>query len=76
MKKYDILEWVEYFDKTKGEFDLKNDAFESNGIVLYPGRFYILEYMARTREVFNTKPVILSLGISIKEPDSFLVGFA
>lgn len=72
MEKYDILEWVEYFDKTNGEFDLKTDVLESNSRILYPGRFYILEYMARTKDVFNTKPVILSLGISVKEPDSFL----
>jgi len=72
MEKYNILEWVDYFEKNKGKVNPKEDFLESNSTVLYPGRFYVLQYMAKTRERFNTRPVIISLGISKKEPDSFL----
>ena len=72
MENYDILEWVNFFEKSKGQFDLKKDAFETDSIVLYPGRFYVLEYMATTKDVFNTRPVIISLGVSQKDPESFL----
>lgn len=72
MRKYDILEWLEYQEKNGGEFDFKEDVLESNSIVLYPGRFYILEYVAKTKDRFNMRPVIISLGVSKKEPDSFL----
>ena len=72
MEKYNILEWVDYFEKNGGEVDPKKDFLESNNIVLYPGRFYVLEYMATTKERYNSRPVIISMGISKKDPDSFL----
>ena len=72
MEKYNILEWSDYFEKTDGEVDPKKDFLESNSIVLYPGRFYVLEYSAKTKDVYNARPVIISMGISKKDPDSFL----
>lgn len=72
MNKYDILEWSDYFEKTDGVVDPKKDFLESNSIVLYPGRFYVLEYSAKTKERYNARPVIISMGVSRKEPDSFL----
>ena len=72
MEKYNILEWVEHIEKTDGEVDPKKDFLESNSIVLYPGRFYVLEYMAQTRDMYNARPVIISMGISKKDPESFL----
>ena len=72
MNKYDILEWSDYFEKTDGIVDPKKDFLESNSIVLYPGRFYVLEYSAKTKDRYNARPVIISMGISKKEPDSFL----
>lgn len=65
-------QWSDEFDKQKGEFELEKDSLESNNIVLFPGRFYILEYMSKTKDVTNTRPVILSLGLSQKDPESFL----
>ena len=64
--------WSEEFDKNKEVFDYKKDTLESNNKILFPGRFYILEYMSETKDVTNTRPVILSLGLSQKDPDSFL----
>ena len=72
MDKYDILEWSDYFEQTDGEVDPKKDFLESNSIVLYPGRFYVLEYSTKTKDRYNARPVIISMGISKKEPDSFL----
>ena len=72
MEKYNILEWVDYFEKSGREVDEKKDFLESNSIVLYPGRFYVLEYSAKTKERDNARPVIISMGISKKDPDSFL----
>ena len=72
MEKYNILEWSDYFEKNRGEVDPKNDFLESNSIVLYPGRFYVLEYSAKTKDVYNSRPVIISMGISKKDPESFL----
>lgn len=72
MKKYNVIEWSNYFEKTRGKVDPSSDFLLSNDKVLYPGRFYVLEYMAKTQERFNTRPVILSLGISKKDPESFL----
>ena len=72
MAKYNIIEFVEYFDKSKDKVDLKEDALESNSTILYPGRFYVLNYMAKTKDVFNSRPVIISIGISKSDPDSFL----
>ena len=64
--------WSEEYDKSKTKFDLEHDALESNNKVLFPGRFYILKYMSETKDVTNTRPVILSLGISKIDPESFL----
>lgn len=72
MKGYDIIEWLKGFEKDGGKFDFKVDALLSKSRVLMPGRFYILEYMAQTKEKYNARPIIISLGISKKEPDSFL----
>lgn len=64
--------WSEEFDKNKGLFDLNKDALESNKLPLLPGRFYILKYMSYTDKPLNTRPIILSLGLSKKDPESFL----
>ena len=72
MKEYNILEWADYFDKTDGEVDPKTDFLETNSVILYPGRFYVLEYMAKTKERYNARPVIISMGLSKKDPNSFL----
>ena len=64
--------WSDEFDRGKSVFNPDKDALETNSIVLFPGRFYILKYMSETKDVTNTRPVILSLGISQKDPDSFL----
>lgn len=64
--------WSDEFDRSKSVFEIDKDALETNSIVLFPGRFYILNYMTKTKDVTNTRPVILSLGISQKDPDSFL----
>jgi hypothetical protein len=64
---------VDFFDKGKGVFELDKDSLLSNKVVLYPGRFYVLQYVTKiTDRPINTRPVILSLGTSIKDPDSFL----
>lgn len=72
MEKFDIVGWSDYFDKTKGKVDPKVDFLKSSNVELLPGRFYVLKYMARTKEMFNTRPVILSLGLSKKDPESYL----
>lgn len=72
MDKYRILDWVNYFEKAGDKVDPKTDFLDSRSRVLYPGRFYVLNYMAKTKDRFNTRPVIISMGISKKEPDSFL----
>ena len=73
MKYYNILEWVDMFEKDNGVVDPKEDFLESNSTILYPGRFYMLQYMAtQTKERFNARPVILSMGLSKKDPKSFL----
>ena len=72
MDKYNILEWVDYFEKTDGKVDPKTDFLDSRSRVLYPGRFYVLEYMATTKERYNARPVIIGMGLSKKDPDSFL----
>lgn len=71
----DIKSWVDEFEKEKNYFDYKIDALESNSIVLLPGRFYILQYKPKNIDkkiIYNTRPVILSLGLSKKDPESFL----
>lgn len=64
--------WSEEFDRSKNTFDVDREALETNSIILYPGRFYILNYIADTKDVTNTRPIILSLGLSKKDPESFL----
>lgn len=72
MKYYNILEWIENFEKSKGKVDPKVDFLDSKSLVLYPGRFYVLDYKAKTKERYNARPVIISMGISKKDPESFL----
>ena len=72
MENYNIIQWVNFFENSGREVDPKKDFLESNSIVLYPGRFYVLEYSAKTKDVYNARPVIISMGISKKDPDSFL----
>lgn len=72
MEKYDVLEWSDMFEKSGTQVDPKSDFLESDGIVLYPGRFYVLDYMSDTHEIYDSKPVIISLGLSKKDPKSFL----
>ena len=71
-EKYDILQWYEYFDKSSEKFDIKTDAKEGGSTILYPGRFYILNYKSKTDKRYNARPVILSLGFSEKDPKSYL----
>lgn len=70
--RYNLKEWVEGFEKDKREFDFESDALLSNSRILFPGRFYILHYMARTDKPYNARPIIISLGLSKKDPESFL----
>lgn len=72
MEKYNIIEWINYFEGNNDKVDPETDFLETTSTVLYPGRFYVLEYMAKTKERFNSRPVIISMGVSKKEPDSFL----
>ena len=71
-KNYNILEWVDFFEKSGETVDPKKDFLETSSRILYPGRFYVLEYMAKTRDMFNARPVILGMGLSKADPDSFL----
>ena len=71
-EKYDILQWYSYFEKSNEKFDIKNDAKESSSAILYPGRFYILNYNSKTDKRYNSRPVIISLGLSEKDPNSYL----
>lgn len=72
VEKYDILQWYSYFLKSKEEFNIKHDAKEGKSVVLYPGRFYILKYTSKTDKRYNRRPVIISLGLSEKDPNSYL----
>lgn len=72
MKNYNILEWINYFEGSKGKVDPKEDFLDSKSRVLYPGRFYVLEYRAKTKDRYNARPVIIGMGLSKKDPDSFL----
>ena len=69
---YNILQWYEYFVKSKDAFDIKTDTKEGSSVVLYPGRFYILNYKSKTDKRYNSRPVIISLGLSEKDPNSYL----
>jgi hypothetical protein len=71
-EKYDILQWYSYFLKSGDKFDIKTDAKEGSSVILYPGRFYILKYKSKTDKRHNTRPVIISLGLSEKDPNSYL----
>lgn len=71
-EKYDIIQWYEYFEKSGEEFDIKKDVKEGNSVILYPGRFYILKYESKTDKRYNSRPVIISLGLSEKDPNSYL----
>ena len=71
-EKYDILQWYDYFLKSKDKFDIKTDTKKSESAILYPGRFYILNYKSKTDKRYNCRPVIISLGISEKDPNSYL----
>ncbi len=71
-EKYDVLQWYSYFIKSGDVFDIKNDAKKGNSVVLYPGRFYILKYKSNTNKRYNGRPVIISLGLSDKDPNSYL----
>ena len=71
-EKYDILQWYSYFEKSGEKFDIKNDAKEGNSVILLPGRFYILKYKSNTDKRYNARPVIISLGLSEKDPKSYL----
>jgi hypothetical protein len=66
------LQWNSYFEKNGETFDIKNDAKESASTILYPGRFYILKYKSKTDKRYNARPVIISLGLSEKDPNSYL----
>lgn len=66
---------VSDFENEKNHFDCSKDALETNNKVLMPGRFYVLEYRPKDMESnkpLNMRPVILSLGISKKDPEAFL----
>lgn len=71
-----IEAWVNEFEREKNSFDFSVDALETNNRVLMPGRFYILRYMPKSKDdknkILNTRPIILSLGLSKKDPESFL----
>jgi hypothetical protein len=71
-EKYDILQWYSYFVKSGDSFDIKRDAKKGSSVVLYPGRFYILKYKSKTDKRYNGRPVIISLGLSEKDPNSYL----
>ena len=65
--------WSEQFDKEKLEVNLKKDVLKSSKPVLYPGRFYVLNHAPKDKKkVSNTRPVVLSLGPSKKDPQLFL----
>ena len=69
---YDIYQWYSYFVKSGDEFSIKKDAKEGSSVILYPGRFYILKYKSKTDKLYNHRPVIISLGLSDKDPNSYL----
>lgn len=71
-EKYDILQWYSYFEKSGEKFNIKKDAKECSSVKLYPGQFYILKYNSKTDKRYNGRPVVISLGFSEKNPDSYL----
>lgn len=72
VEKYDILQWYEHFVKSGDKFDRKNDAKKGGSTFLFPGCFYILEYNKKTDKRYNSRPVIISLGVSEKDPKAYL----
>jgi hypothetical protein len=71
-EKYDILQWYDYFLKSKDTFDIKTDTKKGGSVVLLPGCFYILDYKSNTDKRYNRRPVVISLGFSEKDPKSYL----
>ena len=71
-KKYDILQWYDYFLKSNDKFDMKTDTKKGGSVFLLPGCFYILNYKSKTDKRYNSRPVIISLGLSEKDPNSYL----
>ena len=71
-EKYDILKWYEYFKKSGDKFDFKTDAKRRSSVILLPGLFYILKYKSNTDKRYNRRPIIISLGLSEKDPNSYL----
>lgn len=72
MDDYNIIGWINYFEKTNDMVNPQKDFLDSGSRILYPGRFYVLKYISQTKERYNTRPVLISLGISKKDPESFL----
>lgn len=71
-EKYDILQWYDYFLKSNDKFDIKTDTKKGGSVFLLPGCFYILNYKSKTDKRYNSRPVIISLGLSEKDPNSYL----
>lgn len=71
-EKYDILQWYSHFVKSNDSFNIKTDAKKESSVVLLPGRFYILKYKSKTDKRYNRRPVVISLGLSEKDPNSYL----
>ena len=71
-EKYDILQWYSHFVKSKDSFNVDEDAKKGSSVVLLPGRFYILKYKSKTDKRYNGRPVIISLWLSEKDPNSYL----
>lgn len=71
-EKYNILDWYSHFKKSGDKFNLKNDTKKGSSVILYPGCFYILKYKSKTDKLYNRRPVIISLGLSEKDPNSYL----
>ena len=72
MALYNIIDWIDTFEGNGGKVDPKTDFLETRERFLYPGRFYVLDYKATTKERYNTRPVLIGMGISKKDPNSFL----
>lgn len=71
-EKYDILQWYEYFVKSGDKFNIKTDTRKEDSVILLPGRFYILKYKSKSDKRHNGRPVVISMGLSEKEPNSYL----
>ena len=59
-------------DTSKGDIYTSWNTKEGSSTILYPGRFYILNYKSKTDKRYNSRPVIISLGLSEKDPNSYL----